>query len=172
MKKLTLEQLDTYRHPPDLPDMWVRVGMDTGGIAAGADKVYEALVKERDALDLPVSIKQTGTLGLAFADPVVEIGRDGQPPVVWGSMDAEGSVELMRKYFKGQVLPEVRVMASRDHSSDLGGQEQVTLLVKDTTSEGADRTPFLACPLVEDPNSCLRIVSKWISESSRSSTRT
>ena len=48
--KLTREMLeDLARNRPAAPAEWIRVQLDTGGIAAGAESVFEALVQARDA---------------------------------------------------------------------------------------------------------------------------
>ena len=142
MKAMTVQELDKYQKAPAPAKMWIRVGMDTGGIAAGAREVYEALLDERDKAGIQVDIRPTGSLGYAFADPVVMIGVEGLPPVVCGAMDEAAARELIQKHCRGRALLNDRVMATRARQQKLDGQEQTTVLVKDTSMEGGDKTAY------------------------------
>ncbi len=140
-KQLTAGDLEAYwvETPPTQP--WIRVGMDTGGIAAGARRVYKALVEARDQLGLPHDIRQTGSLGLSYADPVVEVGDASGSTVVFGSMDEESARDLVRQYGRDGNLLEDRVIASHDRGRAFDGQPQTAILVKDTgTGKSEDRT--------------------------------
>ena len=56
MSKLTLDTLESFRISGSVPKHWIRVGMDTGGIAAGAREVYDALMQTKDEAGLDVEI--------------------------------------------------------------------------------------------------------------------
>lgn len=143
MKPLTLSDMAAYENGPAAGGSWIRVGMDTGGIAAGARQVFDALVEARDEAGLPLAIEKVGSLGYAFADPVVVFGCQSRPPVVFGNMDAEAARELVAKHCRVGTLLEDRVMATRERGSVLDGQKQVAILVKDTGgSKEGDRTAF------------------------------
>ncbi len=141
-KQLTVSDLDAYGAETPTPRKWIRVGMDTGGIAAGARKVYKALVQTRDKLGLTIDIRQTGSMGLSYADPVVVLG-DESGSVVFGAMDEASARELIERHDRDGSLLEDRVIASHDRGREFGGQPQVAILVKDT-GEGKldDRTLF------------------------------
>ena len=150
MSKLSLEEFRNYSNPAAERGPWIRVGMDTGGIAAGAREVYDALVKARDAVGVKVEILQTGSLGLAFADPVVMVGGSDGPPVVYGDMNPEAALELIRRHCQEGVLLEDRVMATRNRARKLDGQKQVSILVKDTSQEGGDKTAYFQQSFIEE----------------------
>ena len=59
---------------------WVRVSMDTGGIAAGADTVCTIFEKGVGTLGFGVDVRRVGSLGYSFADPLVEVAREGDAP--------------------------------------------------------------------------------------------
>lgn len=140
---LTIEQLEAFwaEGPPTEP--WIRVGMDTGGIAAKAREVYRALVEARDEHGLRIDIQPVGSTGYSYADPVVVVGRKGQKPRTFGAMDPDAARELIAQWRRKELLLEDRIMASREGSRDLQGREPVAILVKDTgNGTTADATVF------------------------------
>jgi len=142
MSKLTLKTLDAYRKAGTAPKHWIRVGMDTGGIAAGAKEVFDTLVKTREEEGLDVDIQRTGSMGYAFADPVVVIGCEGAPSITCGGLTAETARELILNYCKERTLVDDCVMASRDRSDLINDEVQDVILVKDTSCEDGDKTAF------------------------------
>lgn len=56
----------------------VVVGMATCGIAAGARPVLNTLVAEVAKLNIPVTVTQTGCIGMCSLEPIVEVfNREG-----------------------------------------------------------------------------------------------
>ncbi len=150
MKPLTIEELEKYREPRKKCERWIRVGMDTGGIAAGAQDVYDALIEARDKLGTGIEIGKTGSLGYAFADPVVVVGCEGCPEFVYGAMDKEAAFEIVEKHCLKHTMLDDRIMAMRHRSCKLDGNKQGILLIKDTSAEGPDRTSFFQESLVQE----------------------
>lgn len=144
MNQLTPNAIRAFaREGGDTPP-YIRVGMDTGGIAAGAKDVYEALVAAKDEFGAAIRIEKTGSLGLAYADPVVVFQRKSGRPIVFGNMDPEAARELMANQARRGVLLEDRVVASRDRGDKLGKMDQFAILVKDTSlREKEGRTRFI-----------------------------
>ncbi len=89
MVKLDLERLKGLR--AELKDKnkgdYIKVGMSTCGIAAGADKVYELFKEEIEKRGLPISLEKCGCLGMCFAEPLVEVGMAGAPVVIYGRVN-------------------------------------------------------------------------------------
>ncbi|MCA1787321.1 MAG: hypothetical protein LC657_15210, partial [Desulfobacteraceae bacterium] len=56
---LDVKEVEAYWAKDPVPRNWIRVGMDTGGTAAGARKVYQALVDARDEFKLEMDICKT-----------------------------------------------------------------------------------------------------------------
>ncbi len=76
MTPLTLADLASLAKTPAAPNPnWVRISLDTGGIAAGADTVCAIFEKESGALGFPLEVRRVGSLGYSFADPLVEVSR-------------------------------------------------------------------------------------------------
>lgn len=150
MSALTLKGLDEYRQSRSKCERWIRVGMDTGGIAAGAQEVYDALIEAREKSGLEVEIGKTGSLGYAFADPVVVVGCEGCPEIVYGAMDKESASEIVARHCLDHTMLDDRVMAMRSRSRELDGNPQRILLIKDTSVDGTDRTSFFQESLVQE----------------------
>ncbi|MEX0330441.1 MAG: NADH-ubiquinone oxidoreductase-F iron-sulfur binding region domain-containing protein [Puniceicoccaceae bacterium] len=150
MSTMTFESFETYAQPRQQAHKWIRVGMDTGGLAAGAQDVYDALCQARDKSGLDVDIQRTGSLGYAYADPVLIVGSDICPRIVYGAMTPEDAENLIEKLGHENSMLDDRVMAMRKRSLDLKGEDQVVILVKDTSTEGEDRTAFYQQTLQEE----------------------
>jgi len=72
MSKLTYADLEKYSKVfADSGLNWVRVSMDTGGIAAGADTVCSIFEKGVGTLGFGMEVRRVGSLGYSFADPLV-----------------------------------------------------------------------------------------------------
>lgn len=79
----------------------ITVHMGTCGIAAGADKVYDALKDEikaskRDDIRVVIS----ACMGMCSSEPNVTVWRTGQDAVLYKDVDAE----KMRQIFQGHVI--------------------------------------------------------------------
>lgn len=143
-KPLDLKALEARWAETPKAQKWMRVGLDTGGIAAGGRKVLQALLEARDEWKLEVEIQQTGSLGLSYADPVVMVGNESGETRVFGKMDPRSARELMRRQReKDGGLLDDKVVAARDRGRSFSGQPQTAILVKDTNAhKGEDRTGF------------------------------
>ena len=74
MKKNTREDLDKISATPRKESAnYIRVGMSTCGIAAGADEVFATLVEEAKKRNIQIEIKKCGCVGMCFAEPLVEV---------------------------------------------------------------------------------------------------
>ncbi|HTT56339.1 MAG TPA: NADH-ubiquinone oxidoreductase-F iron-sulfur binding region domain-containing protein [Opitutaceae bacterium] len=148
MTKLTLADFQKPAAPAANPD-WVRVSMDTGGIAAGADEVCAVLEKGAGTLGFPLEVRRVGTLGYSFADPLVEVARQGMPTVVYGGVDAAAAGLILRDHLVARRLLDDHIVASRARGLVLDAPT-TAILVKDTAADGGDKTQFFQFSLVED----------------------
>lgn len=110
MPKLTLKDLEEKREEAKKTVILreggpykakVTVHMGTCGIAAGARKVMDALLKEvekRDAGD--VLISNSGCAGLCSREPMATVELAGKAPVKYVDLDGE----KIRKIFEEHVL--------------------------------------------------------------------
>jgi NADH-quinone oxidoreductase subunit F len=87
---------------------WVRVGTDVMARAAGATAVVETLKQEITRRNLQITLSETGTLGLCFADPVVDIKLPGGPRVLYKNVTQELARQLVERVLVGgKHVPEL-----------------------------------------------------------------
>ena len=77
---------------------WIKVGMSTCGIAAGADKVFSKFQEEKDRRHLEIRIEQCGCAGMCYAEPLVEILVAGMPRVTYGRVDEQVAVDIINQH--------------------------------------------------------------------------
>jgi NADP-reducing hydrogenase subunit HndB len=105
MKKITREDLEKINSlPRKETGNYIRVGMSTCGIAAGADEVFITLVEEAKKRNLPIEVKKCGCVGMCFAEPLVEVAVDGLPPVIYGKVNKEIAIKILEKHVAGKIL--------------------------------------------------------------------
>ena len=61
----------------------ILIGTGTCGRAAGADEILNTLRKELDDHGLKADIIQVGCIGLCYAEPLMEIAKQGKPSVFY-----------------------------------------------------------------------------------------
>ena len=96
--KLTLKNLDEIKKNKVLKKNWIKVGMSSCGIAAGAKEVYEILQTEIQKNNLDIAISQCGCAGMCYAEPLVEVKMEGMPAVLYGLVDSDLAHKIIRKH--------------------------------------------------------------------------
>jgi len=83
----------------------VIVGMGTSGIAAGAKDTLSALSKVLEEQGLTwVSLRQSGSIGLDYAEPVVEVRVPGMPDIIYGKVTPGVARDIVLKHIVGGQL--------------------------------------------------------------------
>jgi len=149
MRQLTCTDLSQFSKQAAPSKQWIRVGMDTGGIAAGADDVMSTLQAACEEAGLDPSLKACGSWGYSFADPVIMVKQGEGDPITYGAMDIESARQVVGHLQTGRLL-EDHVIATRDRKTDLGKGNQTIILVKDTSLEGGDKTAYFQQSFVEE----------------------
>ena len=103
MAKMTLEELRKLRagekqalsnREIEGKEVQVIIGMGTCGIAAGAKETMDGFVNTINANGLKnVTIRQTGCMGLCYAEPTVEVKMAGMADTIYGNVDAGSGQE-------------------------------------------------------------------------------
>lgn len=97
------------KHPTEGDHRYrVRVGMATCGISAGADKVHDAFVEGVKEVGLAgVDVIPTGCVGRCDLEPMAEVMRDNEPPVLYIRLDAEKVRRIVNEHLvEGDVVEE------------------------------------------------------------------
>jgi len=98
MKKLTKKDFDKSKTAKPLNAPYIKIGMSTCGIAAGAQEVYTTLIKEAEQRELTISISQCGCIGMCHAEPLVEVAAEGLPTVVYGGVTKEIALRILEEH--------------------------------------------------------------------------
>lgn len=93
---------------------WVRVGLSTCGIAAGADKVFKFISKEVEKRGIEIKVSRCGCAGKCYAEPLVEVKSGKLPIVVYGGVDEKIALEIIEKHILGQKLIDGHVYGARE----------------------------------------------------------
>jgi len=105
MVKLTPEQLEKMGKPAaDNAKNWIKVGMSSCGIAAGAEEVYNFFTEEVKKRNLPVAVKKCGCAGMCYAEPLVEVNVEGLPAVIYGAVNKEIATKILEKHVVSKML--------------------------------------------------------------------
>ncbi len=73
------------------------VGLGSCGLAAGAGKVYDELLRIREADNLDFELKKTSCIGMCFKEPLVEI-IDETGNYLYGEVDIKKADEIIEKH--------------------------------------------------------------------------
>lgn len=108
MGKMSLEELralrdkkrlEMNRRKADEKAVEIIVGMGTSGIAAGAKDIMQKLIEEINERKMAnVVIRQVGSIGLDFAEPVIEVKMIGMPDTIYGSVTPDLVPEIIEKH--------------------------------------------------------------------------
>src|SRR5437867_270256 len=77
------------------------VGLGTCGLAVGAADTFDALSAETERRGLPFRVVAAGCNGMCWAQPVVEVLRDGKPRLTTGPISVEGVPRLLNALAAG-----------------------------------------------------------------------
>ena len=96
MEKLNKDSLSQLKSRLDNNETnYIKVGMSTCGIAAGADEVYSTLLNEVQNRNLDIKVKKTGCLGMCYAEPTIEVKFGDKEKVFYGGIDKNAALEVL-----------------------------------------------------------------------------
>lgn len=104
MSKMTIKDLEAAASANPVLHPYIKVGMSTCGIAAGAQIVFDTLAKEIKRRDLEIDLKRTGCVGMCYAEPLIEVYVEGLPVVTYGTVDADVALRIMEEHVCGKRL--------------------------------------------------------------------
>jgi (2Fe-2S) ferredoxin len=83
---------------------WIKVGLSTCGIAAGAQDVFNAFKDEAQKRNMDIEIKRCGCAGNCSAEPLVQVRVEGMPIVTYGRVDTKTAIKILDKHVNGKRL--------------------------------------------------------------------
>ncbi len=85
----------------------VIVGLGTCGIAAGGNKIWDQVGSYIQTWGLDIDMMSTGCIGMCYAEPLMEIHLPGQPRYIYGNLDPEAAVAVLKRHIEeDKVTPE------------------------------------------------------------------
>jgi len=87
-----------------LKNSWIKVGLSTCGIAAGAGEVFTILNDEAKKKNINIPITQCGCVGMCSVEPLVEVCVEGLPTVMYGNVDRDTALKILDKHVIGKRL--------------------------------------------------------------------
>ena len=84
---------------------WIRIGTELNGQAAGALEVVEALRSELDARGIEANVDEVGTLGLSYAEPLVDVLIKGKSRLLFSRVTPEDVPTIIDEYILGDRVP-------------------------------------------------------------------
>lgn len=105
MNRLTRESLAALAKKPAVSQTnYVKIGMSTCGIAAGASEVHQVFSEEVEKRKLPFRILKCGCLGMCYAEPLVEVAVEGLPTILYGRINRESALKILDKHLAGKMI--------------------------------------------------------------------
>ena len=105
MTKLTPGDLEKMsKISSDKPKDWIKVGLSSCGIAAGAEDVFNFFVEEVKKRNLQIEIKKCGCAGMCYAEPLVEVSVEGLPSVIYGGVNKDVATKILEKHVISKML--------------------------------------------------------------------
>lgn len=79
----------------------IMVGMATCGIAAGARKTFSTILEIMNEKDLDIRVVQVGCLGYCHSEPIIQVNKPNEEPILYGNVDSEKAKEIIEKHIIG-----------------------------------------------------------------------
>jgi (2Fe-2S) ferredoxin len=83
---------------------YIKVGMSTCGIAAGAQEVFTLLKSEAEKRNLQIPIKPCGCNGACYSEPLVEVAITGLPVVTYGKVTPEIAMRILEEHVRDKRM--------------------------------------------------------------------
>jgi NADH:ubiquinone oxidoreductase subunit F (NADH-binding)/Pyruvate/2-oxoacid:ferredoxin oxidoreductase delta subunit len=94
------------------------IGMGTCGLASGAKKVEEAIIKELDRLNLKAQIESTGCIGYCAREVIVDIKLPGKPRISYCEITSKLVPKLIQKTLVEKDILKENLLGTHAEPSD------------------------------------------------------
>ena len=84
---------------------WVRIGTELNGQAAGALEVVDAMRSELDKRGIEAILDEVGTLGLSYAEPLVDVLKPGNARLLFSRVTPDDVPTIIDEYILGDRVP-------------------------------------------------------------------
>jgi (2Fe-2S) ferredoxin len=105
MEKWTIEKINSLAQKnSNRSSAFIKVGLSSCGIAAGAQEVFDVLASEVTKRSMPLKVLRCGCSGMCYAEPLVEVSIDGLPPVTYGNVTPQIAVQILDNHVEEKRL--------------------------------------------------------------------
>lgn len=104
MAPLTVDQIKKIKEETQASTKksWVKVGLSTCGVAAGAQDTFFALKQELAKRKISLEVKRCGCAGQCSVEPMIEVAMEGMPTVHYGKMTKDKIQRLIDEHLVGK----------------------------------------------------------------------
>jgi len=106
--------------------MRILVGRGSCGIAAGANKVYDALEAELRDCGVDAALLSTGCIGACYLEPIVDIVSDAGEKYTYVKVSAESAVQIVHEHLTGGTPVEELLIPVED-AKQISSQTRIAL---------------------------------------------
>ena len=88
----------------------IRVGLATCGIAAGSQRVYDALASSLESSGLDIPLRRVGCIGMCYNEPLVDVVMDDDAVITYGNVGEADVGKIVDEHIRGAtIVEELRV---------------------------------------------------------------
>ncbi len=91
----------------------VVIGLGTCGIAAGGEKVWNAVSDYIETHRLEIEMMPTGCIGMCYAEPLMEVHMPGEPRFIYGNLGPDNAVAILQQHLQ-EGIPSPEYMVAQD----------------------------------------------------------
>jgi (2Fe-2S) ferredoxin len=103
MNKITKEDLDNAtKQSGTAQGSYIKIGMSSCGIAAGAQDVFNLLLSEVEKRKVPIRVLPCGCGGACHSEPLVEVCVEGLPSVTYGKVTADVALRILEEHVRNK----------------------------------------------------------------------
>lgn len=96
---------------------WIKIGMGTCGLGAGAQEVHDCIEKEIKKRKLNVEVKKVGCLGMCSLEPLVEVHVEGIPQVIYGKVTEQIAKQIVNNHLRDKKLVHDHIIYFKEDSA-------------------------------------------------------
>lgn len=106
MEKFNIEKLKQFRNKlKKVNPGFIKVGLSTCGVAAGAEGAYEVFQKKKKEKKLAIDVRKCGCAGMCYAEPLVEVSLDGESSLLYQQVTPELAAKIVDEHIlEGKAL--------------------------------------------------------------------
>jgi NADH:ubiquinone oxidoreductase subunit F (NADH-binding)/(2Fe-2S) ferredoxin len=93
---------------------WIKVGLSTCGIAAGAEPVFQAIADGLRARGVGIDLRKTGCVGSCYQEPLVEVNVPDSPRTMYGNVSTADVEQILNDHIGAKAPVEERRVSGVD----------------------------------------------------------